>query len=87
MISCRRFGRAIRHELQNEAMDMLDTLAASDTFRLDMDFQQGDIQFLHNHQILHARTSYEDYPEPERKRHLLRLWLSARNGRGERCRG
>jgi hypothetical protein len=46
-----------------------------------MDFQPGDIQFLHNHQILHARTSYEDYPEPERKRHLLRLWLSAPNGR------
>jgi len=68
-------------ELQIEAMDMLDALAASDAFRLDMDFQQGDIQFLHNHQILHARTSYEDYPEPERKRHLLRLWLSARNGR------
>ncbi len=68
-------------ELQIEAMDMLDALAASDALRLEMDFRCGDIQFLHNHQILHARTSYEDYPEPERKRHLLRLWLSARNGR------
>ena len=67
--------------LQMEAMDLLDELAASDTFRLDMDFQAGDIQFLHNHQILHARTAYEDYPEPERKRHLLRLWLSVPNGR------
>jgi len=37
--------------------------------------------FLHNHQILHARTAYEDYPEPERRRHLLRLWLSPPNGR------
>ncbi len=68
-------------ELQIEAMDRLDALAASDEFRLDKDFQPGDIQFLHNHQILHARTSYEDDPEPERKRHLLRLWLSAPNGR------
>ena len=68
-------------DLQLEAMDTLDRLAASDTFRLDMDFQPGDIQFLHNHQILHARTAYEDYPEPARQRHLLRLWLSARNGR------
>jgi hypothetical protein len=68
-------------QLQIEAMDMLDELAASDEFRLDMDFLPGDIQFLHNHQILHARTEYEDYPEPERKRHLLRLWLSAPNGR------
>jgi hypothetical protein len=67
--------------LQIEAMDMLDDLAASEEYRLDMDFRPGDIQLLHNHQILHARTAYEDYPEPERKRHLLRLWLSARNGR------
>ena len=80
--AAQRFDRVPRlTELQIEAMDMLDALAASDEFRLDMDFQPGDIQFLHNHQILHARTSYEDYPEPERKRHLLRLWLSSRNGR------
>jgi hypothetical protein len=25
---------------------------------------------------VHARTAYDDHPEPERKRHLLRLWLS-----------
>ncbi|MEQ8785794.1 MAG: TauD/TfdA family dioxygenase [Pirellulaceae bacterium] len=66
---------------QREAMDLLDELAASETFRLDMDFRPGDIQFLHNHQVLHARTAYEDDPRPELKRHLLRLWLSAPNGR------
>jgi hypothetical protein len=66
---------------QLEALDMLDTLAHSDEIRLDMALEPGDIQFLHNHQILHARTGYEDYPEPERKRHLLRLWLSPPNGR------
>jgi hypothetical protein len=58
-----------------------DELAGSDEVRLDMDFQPGDIQFIHNHQILHVRTPYEDYPEPERKRHLLRLWLAPANGR------
>ena len=41
----------------------------------------GDIQLLHNHQILHARSAFTDWPEPERKRHLLRLWLSPANGR------
>lgn len=66
---------------QEEAMDMVDCLAASDELRLDMDFRPGDMQFLHNHQILHARTAYEDWPEPERKRHLLRLWLSTPDGR------
>jgi hypothetical protein len=66
---------------QRKAMDLLDELAAGETFRLDMDFRPGDIQFLHNHQVLHARTAYEDDPRPEFKRHLLRLWLSAPNGR------
>lgn len=66
---------------QIEAMDLVDALASSDEFRLEMDFRPGDVQFLHNHQILHARTSYEDHPEDHRKRHLLRLWLSVPTGR------
>jgi hypothetical protein len=41
-----------------------------------MDLQPGDVQLLSNHTILHARTEFEDWPEPERRRHLLRLWIS-----------
>ncbi len=41
-----------------------------------MELEPGDIQLVHNHTILHDRTAFEDYPEPERKRHLLRLWLA-----------
>ncbi|GMQ85822.1 MAG: TauD/TfdA family dioxygenase [Acidimicrobiia bacterium] len=66
---------------QIEAMDLADEIAGSDEVRLDMDFRPGDIQFIHNHQMLHSRTPYEDYPEPERKRHLLRLWLAPPNSR------
>jgi len=58
-----------------QALDMLGELAGDPELRLDMDFQPGDIQFLHNHTILHSRTAYEDWPEAEKKRHLLRLWL------------
>jgi hypothetical protein len=43
-----------------------------------MELRPGDIQWLKNSVILHARTEYEDFPEPERKRHLLRLWLTSR---------
>jgi len=46
-----------------------------------IDFEPGDIQFLHNHVIVHTRTAFEDWPEPERKRHLLRLWLRDDDGR------
>jgi hypothetical protein len=31
-----------------------------------------------NHVTLHSRSAFEDWPEPERKRHLLRLWISNR---------
>ena len=55
---------------------MLTQLAGDPDLRLDMNFMPGDIQFLHNHTILHARSAYEDWPEAQRKRHLLRLWLS-----------
>ena len=41
-----------------------------------MDLLPGDMQFISNHTIVHARTVYEDEEEPEKKRHLLRLWLS-----------
>jgi hypothetical protein len=58
-----------------EALDMFGELADDPELRLDMTFMPGDIQILHNHTILHARSAYEDWPEPERKRHLLRLWL------------
>ncbi len=66
---------------QVEALDVLDALAAREDIRLDMNLAPGDMQFLHNHQILHARMAFKDYPEPERRRHLLRLWLAPPNGR------
>ncbi len=61
---------------ENDLLDLYDALADSAEFRLDMDLLPGDIQLLSNHSIVHARTDYQDHPEPERKRHLLRLWLS-----------
>jgi Taurine catabolism dioxygenase TauD, TfdA family len=48
---------------------------------LDIEFQQGDIQFLNNFVMLHTRRAFEDWPEASRKRHLLRLWLLDPDGR------
>jgi hypothetical protein len=67
----RRLTRA-----QVQAMDLIDELCNDPAIHLAMDFQPGDIQLLHNHQILHSRGDFENWPEPERHRHLLRLWLA-----------
>lgn len=64
---------------QTEALALFDAL--TDELALDMAFEPGDIQLLNNHLIYHSRTDFEDYSEPERKRLLLRLWLSVPNAR------
>lgn len=62
---------------QLEAMELLESVANDPAFHLEMDFAPGDIQFLNNGAILHAREAYEDHEDPDRRRHLLRLWLAA----------
>ena len=62
------------------ACDALDALAEDPAIHLDMDFQPGDMQFVSNHWIMHSRTSFEDFPEPEKRRHLYRLWLACADG-------
>ena len=80
--SAQRFPQARRLTPEDyEALDMLQELAHDPELRLDMEFMPGDVQILNNHMMLHARTGYEDWPEPERKRHLLRLWLCPPDGR------
>ena len=66
---------------QIEALDLLDQLANDPKLNLMMELEPGDIQLVHNHTILHDRTAFEDFPEPERKRHLLRLWLAPAKAR------
>jgi hypothetical protein len=74
--SAQRFDEVPRlTPLQREALDLMDALCDDPAFRLDMAFEPGDMQFVCNYTVLHSRGEYEDWPEPERKRHLLRLWL------------
>ena len=47
----------------------------------DIPFEPGDVQFLNNFVTLHSRRAYEDWSDPARKRHLLRLWIADPQGR------
>jgi hypothetical protein len=62
---------------QREALDVLQEVAERPEIRLAMDFKEGDMQFINNHTMLHARSEYEDYDDPKLKRHLLRMWIAA----------
>jgi hypothetical protein len=63
---------------QEEAIEMLHQIA--DELSFEMSFAPGDIQFVNNHVIYHARTEFEDAPE-DGGRLLLRLWLAMPNSR------
>ncbi|BBK30105.1 TfdA family taurine catabolism dioxygenase TauD [Stella humosa] len=68
-------GGVTMSDLEIEAYDELQRLARSEEYFLDMNFEEGDIQFLNNRVIMHARTNYEDDADVTKRRHLLRMWL------------
>ena len=63
-----------------EALDMVEALANDPRLNMTMAFEPGDMQIVHNHQIMHDRTAYEDWEERDRRRYLLRLWLAPPDG-------
>ncbi len=83
-ITSRRFVHSVtRHgedlaatPVQLEAIDFAQEVARRPELRLRMMFEAGDMQFLSNHTTLHGRSEFEDYDEPERQRHLLRMWIA-----------
>lgn len=75
--SAERFPDAPRPSKDHiAALDLFDEIANDPDIHLTMRLKPGDMQFVYNHTNLHDRTSFQDWPNPKRKRHLLRLWLS-----------
>jgi alpha-ketoglutarate-dependent taurine dioxygenase len=60
---------------QRRALDTLDEVARRPELRVEFDLKPGQMYFINNRWILHNRTAFEDHAEPERRRHLVRLWL------------
>lgn len=59
------------------ALDVLDEFLRRRDLRVEFDLKPGQMFVLNNRWILHNRTAFEDHAEPERRRHLVRLWLRA----------
>jgi len=66
-------GKPMDKEL-TAALDAIDEVCASEDLWFEAPLQRGQIQYLNNHEVGHYRSAFEDYDEPERKRHLYRLW-------------
>jgi alpha-ketoglutarate-dependent taurine dioxygenase len=65
-------------EMDDETLQALETLEAimrEPQWYREFFFEPGQIQIVDNLRCGHRRTGFTDFPEPERKRHLIRLWL------------
>ncbi len=62
---------------QIQALDVLDRVLSRPDFRAEFYLEPGQMLFVNNRWILHNRTMFEDHPEPERRRHYVRLWLQS----------
>ena len=75
--SAQRFEDAPRPDEETLlALDAFDAIMNDPTMRFQMDLAPGDMQFVHNHSLLHDRTGFIDHDDPELRRYLLRVWLS-----------
>ena len=74
-------GGAPLTDEERAALDLLDELVKGDELRFDMSFEPGDIQYLNNHVAFHSRTGFEDDADPEKRRHLMRIWLQSADAR------
>ncbi len=59
---------------QSESVRVMEAIC--EDLHFSMELKAGDMQFLNNMVALHTRNGFEDWPEPERKRRLWRLWLT-----------
>jgi hypothetical protein len=75
-------------DAQVRAMEILETICKRESLHMILD--PGDIQFLSNSHVFHARTAYKDWApgavdesgKPRIRRHLMRLWLSVPQDEG-----
>jgi hypothetical protein len=71
------------HKLAGEPLDPLGEQALNTVWDLlsepemhaEFVLEPGQMQFLSNYRVAHRRTTYEDWEDEDRKRHLVRIFL------------
>jgi alpha-ketoglutarate-dependent taurine dioxygenase len=68
--------RLLGQEIDAEGMDALNALHdALSEHTVEFVLEPGQIEYINNARVAHRRTAFEDDDEPDRKRHLVRIFL------------
>tara|TARA_Y100000741_G_scaffold359188_1_gene339498 strand:- start:1520 stop:2464 length:945 start_codon:yes stop_codon:yes gene_type:complete len=63
------------NEKQKQALDYLDEIIHDENNSAEYNLKKNDVVFFNNNRIIHGRTSFEDFDEPEKKRLMIRAWV------------
>ncbi|MGE0797384.1 MAG: TauD/TfdA family dioxygenase [Lautropia sp.] len=63
------------------ALDLLYDILDEPGFAFEYQLEPGQIQWVNNLSLVHHRTSFVDWDEPDRRRHLVRIYLRDRDPR------
>jgi alpha-ketoglutarate-dependent taurine dioxygenase len=66
-------------EIQTHLLESISHILNCGDLHVTFSLEPGQMLFTNNHWILHNRTAFEDHPEPENRRHYVRLWLERRH--------
>jgi Taurine catabolism dioxygenase TauD, TfdA family len=75
--------RELKRTFTPEEIEAIDTFrATARDLQFETRLEPGEASFLNNYTIMHARSEFEDWGDPRKKRLMLRLWLDIeRNAR------
>jgi hypothetical protein len=74
-----RFGYTLAGEEMDartrSAFDALSGIIERPALERAFGFERGQFQVVNNRRLGHRRTAYEDWPDPARRRHMVRIWI------------
>ena len=62
-----------------EDFDRVDAVLQNATMRIDIMMEPGNLQLINKYAVMHSRTGFENFDEPQRRRKKLLLWFSCKN--------
>jgi hypothetical protein len=70
--------RDLKRAFTPQEIDAIDTFrVTARRLQFETRLEGGEATFLNNYAVMHARSEFEDWDQPEKKRLMLRLWLDA----------
>lgn len=67
--------------IEEQAINAFDRTSHREGTPVKFQLEPGEAVFINNLTVLHARTSYVDHSDADKKRLLLRLWTKMHDGR------